>query len=99
MGCTASNTMHISNHPAELKKKNGHKMCYIGGFDTQYMDGLTVSEENIRASVRKTLDEMAPGGSYIALFALKTQGRNEIAADEIRRYSSRFYSSPRPDAL
>lgn len=99
MGCTASNTMHVSNHPAECKKKNGHKMCYIGGFDTQYMDGLCISEEDIRRSVRKTLDEMAPGGSYIALFALKTPGRNAVVADEIKSYSGRFYSRPRPDAL
>lgn len=70
-----------------------------GQLDTQYMDGLCISEEDIRRSVRKTLDEMAPGGSYIALFALKTPGRNAVVVDEIKRYSGRFYSHPRPDAL
>lgn len=98
MGCVASNTMHISNNPAELKKEIGHKMCFIGAFDTQKMDSPTISEEEIRACVRETLDEMAPGGSYITLFGMKTKGRNDLISDEVRRYSGHFYTCPRPDA-
>lgn len=98
MGCAATNLVHKSNHPAELKKELGHKMCMIGAFDTQYLDAPSTAEEEMRASVRKTLDEMAPGGSYITLCGLKTKGRNEIVTDEIRRYSGNFYACPRPDA-
>lgn len=98
MGCTATNLVHRSNHPAELKEKLGHKMCMIGCFDTQYLDALNRTEEEIRSVVRKTLDEVAPGGSYITMFGLKTPGRNAMVAEEIRRISGNYYSCARPDA-
>ena len=98
MGCVASNTMHVSNHPAELKQEIGHKMCFIGGFDTQKMDSPAIGEAEIRACVRETLDQLAPGGSYITLFGMKTKGRNELLSDEVRRCSGRYYTCPRPDA-
>ncbi len=98
MGCAATNLVHISNHPAELKKEIGHKLCFIGCFDTQFMDSPQATEDDIRRSVRKTLDEMAPGGSYMTLFGMKTPGRNQLIADEVKRYSGNFYSCVRPDA-
>ena len=97
MGCSATNTMHISNKPAELKKEVGHKMCFVGGFDTQFMDKPKTTEEEIRASIRKTIDELAPGGSWVAQSGLKTRDRNAIVNDELIRYGSTKYTCPRPD--
>lgn len=97
MGCTATNTMHISNHPAALKKEVGHKMCFVGGFDTQFMDKPNTTEEQIRASIRKTVDELAPGGSWIAHCGLKTTQRNAIVNDELITYGSTKYTCARPD--
>ena len=98
MRCAATNLVHRSNQPAVLKKEIGHKMCMIGAFDTQYLDAASTSDEELRASVRKTILEMAPGGSYITLCNLKTPGRNALVTDEIRKSSFHCYSRPRPDA-
>lgn len=96
MGCCAANTMHISNKPAALKKEVGHKMCFIGGFDTQFMDKPGTSEEEIRASLRKTCDELTPGGSFVAAAGLKTLNRNPIVHDELNRISANYYTCARP---
>ena len=80
-----------------MKKEIGHKMCFVGGFDTQFMDKPDTTEEQIRASIDKTIDELAPGGSWIASGMLKTRSRNAIVNDEIIRYGSTKYTSKRPD--
>lgn len=97
MGCSATDTMHISNHPAELKKEIGHKMCFVGGFASQFMDIESTTEEQIRESVRKTLDELSPGGSFVPEIVLKTKYKNNIVQDELIRYGSTKYTCPRPD--
>lgn len=97
MGCSATNTMHISNHPAQLKAEIGHKMCFIGGFDTQFMDKADTTEEQIRASIDTTIDALAPGGSWVAQAGLKTRERNAIVNDELIRYGSTKYTCKRPD--
>lgn len=97
MGCSATNTMHISNHPKELKKEIGHKMCFVGGFDTQYMDTPKTTEAQIRESIDQTIDDLAPGGSWVAQSGLKTPKRNAIVNDELIRYGSTKYTCKRPD--
>ncbi len=97
MGCSATNTMHISNHPKELKAEVGDKMCFIGGFDNQFMDKPSTTEEQIRASIRQTLDDLCPGGSFIAAAGLKTRDRNAIVVDELVKYGNTKYSCPRPE--
>ena len=97
MGTTATNTMHVCNDPAKLKKEIGHKMCFIGGFDTQFIDKASSTEEEIRASIRKTIDELAPGGSFIGSCAITNKSRSLICEDEMIRYGSTKYTCPRPD--
>lgn len=97
MGCSATNTMHISNKPAELKKEIGHKMCMVGGFDTQFMDKAKTTEAEIRQSIRDTIDAMAPGGSWVAQAGLKTRERNPVVVDELVSYGSTKYTCKRPD--
>ena len=97
MGCVATNTMHVCNKPAELKKEIGHKMCFIGGFDTQLIDKATSTEEDIRASIRSTIDDLAPGGSFIGSCAITNKSRSVICEDEMIRYGSTKYTCPRPD--
>ncbi|MGL4283115.1 uroporphyrinogen decarboxylase family protein [Eubacterium aggregans] len=58
MWCSTTNTMHISNHPKKLKKEIGHKMCFVGGFDTQYMDTPKTTEAQIRESIDQTIDDL-----------------------------------------
>ena len=97
MGCVATNTMHISNKPAELKQEIGHKMCFVGGFDTQFMDRPGTTEAEIRESIDRTIDALAPGGSWVAQSGLKTRERNAIVNDELIRYGSTKYRCKRPD--
>lgn len=97
LGATATNGMQVCNNPKELKKEIGHKMCFVGGFDTTMMDLPNTTEEEIRASCRQTIDDLAPGGSWIANCGLRIPERNRIVVDEIIRYGSTKYSSPRPD--
>ena len=61
------------------------------------MDSPDTTEEEIRASVRQTIDDLAPGGSFVANCGLRTASRNKIVVDEIIRYGSTKYSCPRPD--
>lgn len=97
LGASATNGMQVMNNPKELKKEIGHKLCFVGGFDTQMMDAPEVSEEKIRESIDQTIDDLAPGGSWVANCSLRTLERNKIVIDEIIRYGSTKYTSPRPD--
>ena len=97
LGASATNGMQVCNHPKELKEQIGHKMCFVGGFDTTMMDSPSATEEDIRASIRQTIDDLAPGGSWIANCGLRTADRNRIAIDEVIKYGSTKYSCPRPD--
>ncbi len=97
MGAVAFNSVHISNKPAELKKEIGDKITFVGGFDTQYLDKSGITEEEIRAHVRKTIDELAPGGSWLPRCMLATWDRMPIVADEVLRYGATHYYGPRPE--
>jgi len=99
LGCASFNTVHVSNNPGELKKKLGHKMAFFGGFDTQFCDRPGTTEEQVRAEIRKTMDIMAPGGSFCPRCAIGNMEKKAWAEDEILKYSVNFYSSPRPELL
>ena len=96
MGAVGFNSVHVSNKPAELKRKLGKQLTFVGGFDTQYMDRDSVTEEEIRAHVRETIDQLAPGGSWIPRFMLAHRERHKIVNDEILRYGGTHYYGPRP---
>ena len=50
----------------ELKKKYGDKITFCGGFDNQYvLEQPNVTPEQIKAEYRRTVDLLAPGGSYV----------------------------------
>ena len=54
-----------SNDLISIKKKYGNKLMICGGFDGRaFLPHLNVTEEQCRAAVKKTLDELAPGGGY-----------------------------------
>ncbi len=96
MGAVSFNSVHKSNNPAELKKQIGDKITFVGGFDTQFMDTDSATEDEIRAHIRKTIDELAPGGSWIPRFMLANRARNPIVNDEILKYGATHYYGKRP---
>lgn len=96
MGADIWNPCQPSNDLAALKRRYGEKLCFCGGIDSQFvLDRTGVTGDEVRAEVRRRIDEMAAGGGYIAmpshdipydqnvLFAMK---------DEIARYGGSFYT-------
>jgi len=96
LGAVAVNPLHKSNDPAELKKKLGKKLTFVGGFDTQYMDYAATTEEQLRQSVRHTMDQMAPGGSWVPTYMLTRKERLPIVMDEMVKSALNHYGR-RPD--
>ncbi len=67
MGADIWNMCQLCNELAELKKKYGDKIAFHGGIDSQFiLQRPGVTAEEVRAEVRKRIDEMAAGGGYIA---------------------------------
>lgn len=67
IGIDAIDPLQVSNDLIGLKRKYQDRLTFVGGFDTQgVFDRIGVTEEEIRAEVRRTMAELAPGGSYIA---------------------------------
>ncbi len=57
----------------ELKQKYQRQLCFSGGFDNTFVfDRPGVTAEECRAEFRRTIMDLAPGGSYIAFPAALT---------------------------
>ena len=66
MGFDGWDPAQTSNDLVGIKKKFGNKLTICGGFDGRaFLPHLDVTEEECRAAVKKTLDELAPGGGYV----------------------------------
>lgn len=67
MGIDAIDPLQISNPIRQLKDKYQDRVTFVGGYDNQNVfDKVGVTEEEIRAEVRRVLKELAPGGSFVA---------------------------------
>jgi uroporphyrinogen decarboxylase len=67
MGADMWNPCQPCNDLAVLKKTYGGSISFCGGIDSQFvLDRRGVTPEEVRAEVRKRIDEMAGGGGYIA---------------------------------
>ena len=65
MGFNAWDPAQTSNDLVGVKAKYNNKLMICGGFDDRaFLPHISVSEEECRAAVKKTLDELAPGGGY-----------------------------------
>jgi uroporphyrinogen-III decarboxylase len=95
MGADIWNPCQPCNHLAGLKARYGGQIAFCGGIDSQFVlsrPGATAEE--VRAEVRRRIDEMAAGGGYIAAPshsvpydpALLQAMNNEIAT-----YGRRYY--------
>jgi len=67
VGVDAINPVQVSAknmNPRELKRAYGDNITFWGGIDTQNLlpNGTT---DEVRAAVRYTIDELAPGGGYV----------------------------------
>ncbi len=86
------------NDLLRLQKELGDKLAFIGGYDMKgpfaYMD---LSEEELRASVRETIDKYAPSGNYAMMGMILYSDRNKflktmaIMSDETIKYGTNYY--------
>lgn len=89
LGVDAWNPVQIFNDPAALQKKYGDKMCFVGGFDSAVIDVPGAKEEDIQASLEKTIRELGEGGSWIAApsFIGSHAARNRIWLKVLDHYN------------
>ena len=95
MGADIFNPCQPCNDLAGLKVKFGRQIAFAGGIDSQFvLDRPGVTPEEVRAEVRKRIDELAEGGGYIAGPSHGVPYEEELLAamnDEIAVYGRQFY--------
>ena len=94
MGIDSIQPLQYCNQVDEIKAEFGDKILLSGGFNTQgVIERPGATEEEIRAEVRRTLDHLAVGGGYCALFPLINRKLLPVIADEIQVYGKDFYKN------
>jgi len=99
MGVSAFNPVQVSAvdmDSAMLKKRFGDRLSFWGGIDTQHVLP-TGSPEDVRAEVKRRIDDLAPGGGYVVHSVHNLQAdvppENIVAMfDYAREYSAEFYA-------
>lgn len=67
MGADMFNPCQPCNDLANLKRKFGDKICFVGGIDSQHvLDRPGVTSEEVKQEVRRRIEEMSAGGGYVA---------------------------------
>jgi uroporphyrinogen-III decarboxylase len=97
MGANMWDPCQPCNDLAMLKRNFGDKISFCGGIDTQFvLDKPGVTLEEVRAEVRKRIDDMAAGGGYIAGPSQALPFDEDILNamnDEINTYGRAFYNT------
>jgi len=96
IGCDMWNPCQPCNDLAGLKRKYGGQIAFSGGIDSQFvLDRPGVTTDEVRAEVRRRIDEMAEGGGYLAGPSHGVPYDEEIInamEDEIATYGRAFYN-------
>ena len=67
MGCDMWDPCQPCNDLAGMKRRHAGKIAFSGGIDSQFvLDRPGVTTDEVRAEVRRRIDELAYGGGYIA---------------------------------
>ncbi len=86
IGADAIHPVQAANNPKELKEKFGDKLCFIGCFDNvNILDREGVTEEEVVAEVKHVMEDIAPGGSFIAWRSFFCQ-LPDVYRREIQKY-------------
>jgi len=95
MGADVWNPCQPCNDLAALKRQYAGRITFCGGIDSQFvLDRPGVTPEEVRAEVRKRIDDLAQGGGYIAGPSHGVPYRQEIIDamnDEIATYGRQIY--------
>lgn len=82
-----------SNDIVGIQKRTGGKLLLMGGLDQGIIDQSDVTEDVIRAEVRRAIDEYAPGGSFlpcIGSLECLNASVTPIVIDECNRYGAEW---------
>lgn len=97
-GSAAWEICQPENDLIALQAQLGSKLAFIGGYDMKGRLSYTdVSEAELRASVRETIDKYAPGGNYAMLGMILYSDVNKflstmaIMSDETIKYGTNYY--------
>ena len=95
MGADVWNPCQPCNDLASLKRRFAGRVTFCGGIDSQFvLDRPGVTTDEVRAEVRRRIDDLAEGGGYIAAPSHSVTyqaGVMEAMNDEIRTYGQKFY--------
>ena len=95
MGADIFDPCQPCNDLAALKRQYAGQICFYGGIDSQFvLDRPGATPEEVRAEVRRRIDEMAYGGGYIAGPSQSLpydEGLLDAMNDEIDRHGRLYY--------
>lgn len=96
IGVDAIDTLQACNtNLGELKARFGKQITFCGGFDTNgVLDRLDATPEEIKAEYRRTIDLLAPGGSYVVYPIGGTFGFIPHFLEAHFQYGMGFYADP-----
>ena len=86
------------NDIVEIQRVTGGKLPMVGGIDGPKIDIENITEEQIRAEVRRAFDTYIPGGPFfpsIANGCCFRKWNNDIYLDELAKYG-RIYAQEHP---
>lgn len=87
----ALDPVQVQNDPINLKRKFQDRLTLCGGFDNQgVLDRVDASEEEIRRSLMKTLQDMSEGGKWIAWVDFLDKTREDIWLDVLYEWNKPF---------
>ncbi len=88
LGIDALNPVQLQNNPKKLKDQFGDKLTLSGGFDNQgCIDRPDATPEEVKASLQRTLEVMAPGGKWIARTSFINRSRTQLWLDVLDEYN------------
>ncbi|MEW6580364.1 MAG: uroporphyrinogen decarboxylase family protein [Chloroflexota bacterium] len=95
MGADMWNPCQPCNDLAHLKRTYGDRIAFFGGLDSQFVLGCPgATPDDVWREVRRRIDEMAPGGGYIAAPSHDVPYDPDLLwamRDEIDGYGRAFY--------
>jgi len=93
IGCDMWQGVLPTNDINKIKENTKGKMLLMGGLQQHVIDRADATEEEIRAEVRRSIDEYAPGGSFLPCIpSLETINPHvtPIVIDECNRYGAEW---------
>lgn len=88
LGADIVQPMQHMNGVKELKEKYGGRITFTGGFRAlEVLDNPNATDEEMRAEVQRGLNELVPGGSYIAWQTLLSPRAKRIFLEEVMKVS------------